>query len=60
MASLPPGTQLGQGRYTVVRELNRGGTAVVYEGLQAGSGHSVALKVRRSGGRGRGQRCAAV
>ena len=52
MASLPPGTQLGQGRYTVVRELNRGGTAVVYEGLQAGSGHSVALKARRWAGPG--------
>ncbi len=45
MASLPPGTPIGGGRYTVVRELNRGGTAVVYEGLDAATGATVALKV---------------
>jgi hypothetical protein len=45
MASLPPGTPIGGGRYTVVRELNRGGTAVVYEGLDAATGAMVALKV---------------
>ena len=45
MARLPPGTPIGGGRYTVVRELNRGGTAVVYEGLDAATGAMVALKV---------------
>ena len=45
MASLPPGTRLGE-RYTVVREIQRGGTAVVYEGIESTTGASVALKAR--------------
>lgn len=45
MASLRPGTLLGQGRYSIVREINRGGTAVVYEGIDSRIGQAVALKV---------------
>lgn len=51
MASLPPGTSMGQGRYTIVRELNRGGTAVVYAAIDAHSGLDVALKARVGGWR---------
>lgn len=47
MASLPPGTVLGSGRYRVLKEVNRGGTAVVYECETIPSGEHVALKVRR-------------
>lgn len=42
--SLPAGTLL-EGRYIVVREVNRGGTAVVYEGEDTTTGLKVALKV---------------
>ncbi|KAL4520450.1 hypothetical protein Ndes2526A_g05016 [Nannochloris sp. 'desiccata'] len=45
MASLPSGTLLGKGRYRVIKELNRGGTAVVYEGLDLATLATVALKV---------------
>lgn len=50
MASLAPGTVLG-GRYEVVRELNRGGTAVVYAATDSASGRAVALKVLAAGSR---------
>lgn len=50
MASLAPGTVLG-GRYEVVRELNRGGTAVVYAATDRASGRAVALKVLAAGSR---------
>ncbi|KFM22740.1 CBL-interacting protein kinase 11 [Auxenochlorella protothecoides] len=45
MATLAPGTLLGNGRYRVVKEVNRGGTAVVYECETLPSGEHVALKV---------------
>ena len=45
MSSLPPGTLLGSGRYRVIKEVNRGGTAVVYECETLPSGEHVALKV---------------
>lgn len=45
MASLQEGTLLGNGRYRVSREINRGGTAVVYEGIDLASSRVVALKV---------------
>ena len=39
------GTVLGGGRYIVVREINRGGLAVVYEAIDtANDGEGVALK----------------
>jgi len=44
-APLPPGTLIGKGRYRVVQELNRGGTAVVYEGIDLLHQTRVALKV---------------
>eukprot|EP00890_Picochlorum_soloecismus_P005447 jgi/Picsp_1/5903/NSC_03260-R1_protein len=44
-APLPPGTLIGKGRYRVVQELNRGGTAVVYEGIDLLHQNRVALKV---------------
>jgi serine/threonine protein kinase len=44
---LAPGTVVGNGRYTVGGEINRGGTAVVYEGLDSALNMKVALKVRR-------------
>ena len=44
MASLPPGTVL-HGRYVVAREINRGGSAVVYEAADTATGAHVALKV---------------
>ncbi|KAI3431761.1 hypothetical protein D9Q98_004803 [Chlorella vulgaris] len=49
MASLPPGTFLNQ-RYLVIRELNRGGTAVVYEADDRQACRHVALKVMTGGG----------
>ncbi|RMZ52200.1 hypothetical protein APUTEX25_001590 [Auxenochlorella protothecoides] len=45
MATLAPGTLLGNGRYRVLKEVNRGGTAVVYECETLPSGEHVALKV---------------
>lgn len=46
-ATLTPGAVVGNGRYTVGGEINRGGTAVVYEGFDQAIGMRVALKVRR-------------
>lgn len=46
MASLTPGSLLGGGKYVIVRELNRGGSAVVMEAVQTTTGRHVALKVR--------------
>lgn len=43
--SLEPGSLLGKGRYRVVKEINRGGTAVVYEGVDLIQQTRVALKV---------------
>lgn len=55
MASLPAGTLLGSGRYRVCRELQRGGTAVVYAGEDlAVGGAPVALKVLALRGEGPG------
>lgn len=42
---VPIGTLIGNGRYKVLKEINRGGTAVVYEGLDLLSHGKVALKV---------------
>lgn len=42
---VPQGTLIGNGRYKVLKEINRGGTAVVYEGLDLLSHGKVALKV---------------
>lgn len=42
---VPVGTLIGNGRYKVLKEINRGGTAVVYEGLDLLSHGKVALKV---------------
>lgn len=42
---VPQGALLGNGRYKVLKEINRGGTAVVYEGLDLLSHGKVALKV---------------
>lgn len=42
------GHAVGNGRYTVGGEINRGGTAVVYEGFDNALGMEVALKVRRA------------
>lgn len=50
MASLPPGTLLG-GRYELVKEINRGGTAIVYSATDSASGRLVALKVITAGTR---------
>lgn len=44
---LAPGTAVGNGRYTVGGEINRGGTAVVYEGFDTALNIRVALKVRK-------------
>lgn len=44
-APLQPGTLIGKGRYRVIQELNRGGTAVVYEGIDLLHQTRVALKV---------------
>lgn len=49
MATLPAGTLLGNGRYRVLKEVNRGGTAVVYECETIPTGEHVACKVRRGG-----------
>lgn len=65
---LRAGAELGRGRYRVRRELNRGGTAVVYEAEDRGEpgaggarGKRVALKVMNSAGPGsRSQSLAAV
>ena len=44
-SDLQSGTVLGGGRYVVVREINRGGLAVVYEAIDTGNeGAGVALK----------------
>ena len=50
MASLAPGTLLG-GRYEIVKELNRGGTAIVYAATDVASGRAVAAKVITAGAR---------
>jgi serine/threonine protein kinase len=42
---VPQGALIGNGRYKVLKEINRGGTAVVYEGLDLLSHGKVALKV---------------
>ncbi|CAG9464560.1 unnamed protein product [Pedinophyceae sp. YPF-701] len=39
------GDVLGRGRYIIERELNRGGTAVVYQAFNASTGDAVAIKV---------------
>eukprot|EP00889_Picochlorum_renovo_P007201 jgi/Picre1/34231/NNA_001705.t1 len=44
-SSIEPGSLLGKGRYRVVKEINRGGTAVVYEGVDLMQQTRVALKV---------------
>ena len=41
------GYKLANGRYEVGQEINRGGTAVVYEGYDSTLRMKVALKVRR-------------
>lgn len=47
MASLAAGTLLNGGKYVVVKELNRGGSAVVMEAVQTTTGRRVALKASR-------------
>lgn len=42
---LSPGSMLNRGRYKVIRELNTGGTAVVYEALDIKKQRKCALKV---------------
>lgn len=48
MESLPKGKLLNDGRYRLEREINRGATAVVYEGKDTANGTVVALKVMNS------------
>ena len=43
--ALMPGTTVGQGRFVVGHEINRGGTAIVYEGYDNANKMRVALKV---------------
>ena len=43
--NVEPGSLVGKSRYKVVKEINRGGTAVVYEGIDLLSHCRVALKV---------------
>lgn len=49
MVHLAPGTLLNGGKYVLVKELNRGGSAVVMEAVQALTGRRVALKASRGG-----------
>ena len=46
LVTLQPNALVGNGRYRVGEEINRGGTAVVYEGYDNTIGMRVALKVR--------------
>ena len=46
LQELAPNTLVGNGRYRVGEEINRGGTAVVYEGFDSALAMRVALKVR--------------
>ena len=46
---LEPGAVLSNGRYRVGAEINRGGTAVVYEGFDNALSMRVALKARARG-----------
>jgi|TARA_B110000967_G_scaffold143509_1_gene146767 serine/threonine protein kinase len=46
LKTLEKNTLVGNGRYRVGEEINRGGTAVVYEGYDNALGMRVALKVR--------------
>jgi hypothetical protein len=46
LVTLAPNALVGNGRYRVGEEINRGGTAVVYEGYDNTLGMRVALKVR--------------
>lgn len=46
LVTLQPNALVGNGRYRVGEEINRGGTAVVYEGYDNTLGMRVALKVR--------------
>ena len=46
VVTLPLGALVGLGRYRVGKEINRGGTAVVYEGVDLSLNMPVALKVR--------------
>ena len=46
LQELAPNTLVGNGRYRVGEEINRGGTAVVYEGFDNALAMRVALKVR--------------
>ena len=46
LVTLQPNALVGTGRYRVGEEINRGGTAVVYEGYDNTLGMRVALKVR--------------
>lgn len=46
LVTLKPNALVGNGRYRVGEEINRGGTAVVYEGYDNTLGMRVALKVR--------------
>ena len=45
-----PGTRLSGGRYRVICEINRGGTAIVYAAIDATLGRQVALKVMQPQG----------
>ena len=54
-SNVPPGTVIND-FYTIVKEINRGGSAVVYEAYTK-QGERVACKVRRPGGAARRQRC---
>ncbi|UPR05025.1 serine/threonine-protein kinase [Chloropicon primus] len=45
MSALPRGTLLADGRYRIRKELNRGGTAIVYASDDLKTGTKVALKV---------------
>jgi serine/threonine protein kinase len=45
MTAVEPGDEIGNGRYVVKEEINRGGTAVVYRGYDRALETEVALKV---------------
>ena len=62
MTAVEPGDEIGNGRYVVKEEINRGGTAVVYRGYDRALETEVALKVMMvegvgaEGGAGDGRR----
>lgn len=49
-AEYAPGTRLNGGRYRVLYEINRGGTAIVYAAVDTSVGKQVALKVMQPHG----------